>query len=113
MTGWMNRKGRPWGRKFSWGRGRRERSQSQAGRESFYIKDQVEKEEGGRRAAQESRRKCGEMGGEPGEDITGTKRRRQFRKEGGSSCEESSRVTKAAGVGSVSVHCRSRHTGQG
>lgn len=49
MTGWMNRKGRPWGRKFSWVRGRRERSQSQGGRESFYIKDQVEKgEEGGR-----------------------------------------------------------------
>lgn len=47
MTGWMNRKGRPWGRKFSWGRGRRERSQSQGGRESFYIKDQVEKEEKG------------------------------------------------------------------
>lgn len=28
-------------------RGRRERSQSQGGRESFYIKDQVEKEEEG------------------------------------------------------------------
>lgn len=92
----MNRKGRPWGRKFPWGRGGEKEAKAKAGGRgrSFLFEDQVEEEEEEGGQHKDPGGHTGEMGSEPGEGMTGTQGRGQFRKKRVSSCEECSQATK-------------------
>lgn len=54
MAGWMNRKGRPWGRKVSW----REGTKAEGDLGDSTLKDQMEEEEGMLERWQESQERA-------------------------------------------------------